>query len=209
MTKARSKAARRRKRPKSDGITLPDTIAPQSRTRGRPRAEDARATVKAARTRVFAWHPSLGDRPDPLEPLSGSQAGLCILAEGKARKTLEPVWNAISAAHRAYRTRVIGQTGEPKCAATPMLPDPVEVDPSLRVDLREPHEKDRAAKAAWLIWESRLSRLPAPQFRWAVNHALGNSIDPDAHRLWGKDGLPTREGRNFILALSHMAHTSG
>ena len=198
-----SKAARRRRR-KSHGISIPGGTAPQPVTRGRKPVEDARAVAMAARTRVFAWHRSLGPAPDPHEPLSGTQGGLCLLSEGEGGKALVAVWEALSASRRAYSIRVIGATGNPQCAAAPMLADVLEVDPSLRVDLRDPVERDRAAKALWLSWEDRIARLPAPQMKWAIRAALGDSINPEAARLWGLDGLPTPMGRAFILALRHL-----
>jgi hypothetical protein len=124
---------------------------------------------------------------------------------GKGGEALKDAWEALSASRRAYMTRYLGATGEPQCATAPVMPEPMQTDPTLRVDLRTAEERDRGAKQAWLIWEARIARLPAPQMKWAVAAALGDSINPEAARLWGQNGLPTSNGQAFIMALRVLA----
>lgn len=137
---------------------------------------------------------------DSASALHESDMGRCILtlAEGQDRADLAETWAAISAARRNYRMRIIGQTGEPQCAASPMIHDRMETDPSMRVDLRTPEERDLAASRAWGEWQAAIKRLPAPQMIWAIRGALDGFLGEG--RIWS-DGKPTSSGVAAVAAL--------
>ena len=198
-----SKAQRRRRK-----ITLPGGAEkPQPAKQGRrtdmERAEDARRAPLEARLRVAG----IPITPDSLKaavaPDFGHDVGLCIRATIKgdeAAKALD-AYSHLSASYRNYMTLYIGQTGNPQCAAIAMIPEPMETDPSLRVDLRTHDEKVRAAKQSWAAWEARIKALPFPQFRMAINGVLRGFLGDGT--LW-RDGRPTDTGRTVGAALRAM-----
>jgi len=183
-----------KKRRKKARITLPGgECAPQRVGQGRRTDIDQSPPpihkARAARCKL-----------DKGSPLHESDMGRCILAlsEGQERADLAEAWADLSAARRNYLMRIIGQTGDPQGAAIAMIPDKMETDQSLRVDLRTADERDRAAKAAWQAWEARIKALPAPQMIWALKGALYGFMG-DA-TLW-RDGLPTVHGVAAVAAL--------
>jgi hypothetical protein len=188
-----------KKRRKKARITLPGgEIAPQ-----RPAGRDRRHTnqpdnepppihkARAARCKGSTLHES--------------DMGRCILAlsEGRERADLAEAWADLSAARRNYLMRIIGQTGDPPGAASPMLTDTMETDPSLRVDLRSPGEKDEAAGRRWLEWCGRIETLPVPQMKWALRGALDGFMGDGS--LW-RDGAPTRSGLAAVQALNLLTN---
>jgi hypothetical protein len=201
-----SKAAKRRA--KKARITLPggDEI-PQRAKQGRrtdlERAEDARRKPLEARLRIAG----IPATPDTLRaavaPAFGHDVGLCINATVKGDEAAK-AWDAfmhLSASYRNYMAFYVGQTGSPQCAAIAMIPEPMETDPSLRVDLRSHDEKVRAAKASWAAWEKRIADLPFPQMRWAINGTLRGFMGEGI--LW-RDAKPTDTGRTVVAALRAM-----
>ena len=186
-----SKAERRRR--KSRAITMPGGIKIAQRL-GQGRRTDLPdpPPIHSARARRCPI--------DSASALHESDMGRCILtmAEGQDRADLAETWAAISAARRNYRMRIIGQTGEPQCAASPMIHDRMETDPSMRVDLRTPEERDLAASRAWGEWQAAIKRLPAPQMIWAIRSALDGFLGEG--RLWS-DGKPTASGAAAVAAL--------
>ena len=195
-----SKAARRR-RAKHSGMTLPggEVAAPTGPQRGRPPKEDPMATVIAARMR----RSGITDPAEARQPICGSDMGLCIraLSSGQDRADLENAWAALSAAHRNFRMLVIGQTGDPQGAAIPMLPEPMETDQSLRVDLRSHEARVEAAKRVWDAWSAKIRGLTTPNAQWAIRGALMGFLG--AGKLW-RDQAPTTEGRVAVIALRGM-----
>jgi len=131
--------------------------------------------------------------------------GRCILAltpppdeKQDERRQIADTWASMSTALRNYRTRIIGLTGDPQGAAIAMVPDKMETDQSYRVDLRTADERDRAAKAVWQAWETRIKALPAPQMIWALRGALYGFMGDAV--LW-RDGAPTTHGVAAVAAL--------
>ena len=124
------------------------------------------------------------------------------MATGDERAALVNAWAAISAAHRNYRLLIIGQTGTPQGAAIAMIPEPMETDPSLRVDLRTHGQRVEAAKRAWETWEGKLATLHAPNLKWALQGALAGFLGDGA--LW-RDQAPTTTGRVAVQALRMVA----
>lgn len=206
MPKARSVSAKRRnrKRAKQARITLPGGESlpqrpahPQDRRHTAPETpEDAMRTVTEARTRHAPQH---GD--NARAPMAGEPIGLCILELAPdAADALWQTWCALAAAHRTYRLRIIGASGTPANAALPMLGEPMQTDQSPRVDLREPHERDRDAAAAWARWEARIAALPIPMHRWAIRGALDGFGGAHWH-----DGRPTPRGQSAVQALRALS----
>jgi hypothetical protein len=186
-TKSAKRARVRQNRPKKDGPRYPS---------GARKPEDARETVAKARQR----HSGIHDPQDALQPLCGTDMGLCIrsMTKGDELATLSNAWAALSAAHRNYRLLYIGLTGNPQGAAIAMVPDKMEADVSLRVDLRTHDEKVAAAKSAWTAWEAKIKALPTPQHKWALRGALNGFLGEDT--LW-RDAAPTATGRVAVDAM--------
>ncbi len=194
-----SKAARRRA--KRTKISLPGGESAPQRPKGRDRRhtnqpEDAMKTATEARQRVSG----ITDAKEARQPLCGTPMGLCIhaLTTGQDRADLANAWAALSAAHRNYRLLIIGQTGDPQGAAIPMLPEPMETDQSLRVDLRTHEQRIEAAKRAWQDWRRKIDALPVPSLRWAISGALDGFMGEGS--LW-RDKQPTTTGRVAVQAL--------
>lgn len=123
---------------------------PQPATQGRRtdlKAEDARKAALQARLRTAGIPITPESLKAAVAPDFGHDVGLCIRATIKGDEATQ-AWDAfshLSASYRNYMTLFIGQTGNPKCAAIAMIPEPMETDPSLRVDLRTHDERVRAA----------------------------------------------------------------
>ena len=202
-----SKAERRRKK----RITLPGGQQIDQKPSGRDRtdvgqrkqAEDARRGPLEARCRVAG----ISITPDALKaavaPDFGHDVGLCIRAiiKGDEAAKAWDTFSHISASYRNYMVYFVGTTGNPQSAAIAMIPEPMETDPSLRVDLRSHEEKVRAAKAAWAAWEKRIAALPFPQMKWAINGTLRGFMGEGT--LW-RDAKPTDTGRTVVAALRAM-----
>lgn len=198
-----SKSARRRAK-RARQITLPGGAEVPQRPSGRDRRhtnqpEDALGVVVEARKRVSG----IQDAKEAIQPLCGSPLGLCIhaLTSGQERADLANAWAALSAAHRNYRLLIIGQTGDPQGAAIPMLPEPIETDPSLRIDLRTAEQREEAARRTWLDWHGKIKALPVPSLRWAISGALDGFLGDGS--LW-RDQAPTATGRVAVQALRMM-----
>jgi hypothetical protein len=157
------------------------------------------ATVIAARMR----RSGITDPAEARQPICGTDLGLCIraLSFGQDRADLENAWAALSAAHRNFRMLVIGQTGDPQGAAIPMIPEPMETDQSLRVDLRSHEARVEAAKRVWEAWSAKIRGLTTPNAQWAIRGALMGFLGEG--KLW-RDQAPTTEGRLAVMALRGM-----
>lgn len=203
-----SKAAKRRARKR---ITLPGGQQIDQKPTGRDRvdvgqrkqAEDPLKTALKTRLRIAGIPDSPEARKAAVAPDFGHDVGLCIRAtvKGDAATKAWDTFTHLSASYRNYMAFYIGQTGNPQCAAIAMIPEPMETDPSLRVDLRSHDEKVRAAKASWAAWEKRIADLPFPQMRWAINGTLRGFLGDGT--LW-RDAKPTDTGRTVVAALRAM-----
>lgn len=199
-----SKAERKRRAKRARTITLPggESVAAPSvqgqRNDLKPK-EDPMNVVTIARQR----RTGIEDAREALQPICGTDMGLCIraLTKGDERADLVNTWSAISASHRNYRLLIIGQTGDPQGAAIPMLPEPMETDPSLRIDLRTQEQRVESAKRAWHEWWAKIKALPTPNHRWAISGALDGFMGDGA--LW-RDQEPTVTGKLAVQALRLM-----
>jgi hypothetical protein len=188
--------AERKRRKKAPRITLPGdggAVAQRTAQGRRSDLDQSPPPILAARARRCDI-----DRGSVLHE---SDMGRCIIAlsHGQDRADLGETWAALSAARRNYLTRHIGVTGSPQGAAIAMVPEPMETDPSLRVDLRTGPERDEAAKVAWDAWAARIKALPAPQLQWALRGALDGFMGDGA--LW-RGGEPTASGIAAVRAIS-------
>ena len=198
MTKARTKAKRRRM---SKGITLPGGKAVQRPVRQGRRTDagpPADAVALAARSRLTGCTVE-----DARDVLAGSDMGRCIRAMRPGtqdRRNLLAVWQGISAAWHNYATRCLGITPGAQSASLPMLPEPMETDQSLRVDLRSPDEKDEAARRVWFDWLEALLALPTDQ-----RHAVRGHLQDYARPIWDADKLrPTLTGTLAVRGLAAL-----
>lgn len=190
--------AQRRKRKISlpGGETIPQRAATDPR---REKKEDPMMTVATARMR----RTGIENAMDAVQPICGTDIGLCIreLTTGDDRAAAINTWEALSASHRNYRELYIGMTGNPQGAAIAMVPEPMETDPSLRVDLRTHDERIEAAKRSWATWEAKINALPVPNMKWALRGALEGFMGEGA--LW-RDMAPTPTGRLAVEALRRV-----
>lgn len=199
-----SKAARKRRKGKAKAlISLPGQdpiIQSQPNDPKRAKPDDPRKTALQARCR----RAGISDPKEAARALLGTEMGLCINASatGQELADLTEAWQAISASFRNYRLLVIGQTGDPQGAAIGMIPDKVETDPSLRVDLRTHDERVEAAKRSKAAWDAKIKALPVPNMRWALRGALEGFMGEDT--LW-RDCAPTTSGRLAVEALRRVA----
>jgi hypothetical protein len=128
--------------------------------------------------------------------------GLCLLSihpASAAHGPLWEVWGAITSARANYRIRILGTSGNPQGAAIAMVPEPMQTDQSHSVDIRTAEERDISARRAMAYWDGLLSKLPAPQLKWALRAAL----DEGAGALW-RDGKPTARGQTAVQALEML-----
>jgi len=201
-----SKAERRRR--KAARISLPGGSSVAQRSTGRDRSqtnqpEDPRQVALQARCRVSGQPLTPEALRASTAPLRGCAVGLCIehlhpSHDDQAR--LWGVWQEMGIARRAWRMRNIGQSGDPQAAAIAMLPEPMETDTGMRVDVRSAAERDRDAKRAADRWEAAIAALPWPWLKWSIRHAL----DGFPVECW-RDAAPTPCGRNVVRALEIIA----
>jgi hypothetical protein len=196
-----SKAQRRGRKRKPAPVNLPGET-PQASNRypsGKNKPEDPRKTALQARCR----RAGISDPKEAARALLGTEMGLCVnaLSQGQELADLTEAWQAISASFRNYRLLVIGKTGDPQGAAIGMIPEKVETDPSLRVDLRTHDERVEAAKRSKAQWDARINALPVPNMRWALRGALEGFMGEDT--LW-RDCAPTTNGRLAVEALRRV-----
>ena len=176
-----------------------------SRATGRDRShtnqppEDATATVVQARAR----HTGFAGRDTLIDAALGTPLGCCIahLTQGDDRAQLINTWGALSAARRNYRLRYIGHSGEPQGAVLAMIPDAMQTDPSMRVDIRSAEERAAQAKASWAAWDAKISALPLG-FRWAIRGAMDGFAGEGT--LWRDQGA-TPLGMVAVNALRRLS----
>lgn len=189
-------------------ITLPGgETAPNPRrgtdrrgTQAAERPADAMATALQARARAIGGMGSAEEQRACTAPVAGSAEGRCILAlTGPDWSEPWQTWCAISAARETYEARYLGASASPQGAAVALMPEPMETDPSLRIDIRTAEERDTAAVRAWDAWDAAIRRLPIHQ-RWAVRAAVLRYTAPD---LW-RDAIPTPAGRAFAHGLASL-----
>ncbi len=200
MTKARTKAARRRSKRRitlAGGEAVPQPAAQGRRSDLEPR-EPADAVALAARARLTGC--SVEEARDVL---ASDDMGRCIrwaVRDDRTRRELLDVWQGLSASWHNYATRCLSLTTTPQAASLPMLPNPMQTDPSLRVDLRTAEERDEAARNSWFAWLDDLMALPSEN-----RHALRGHLQGYGAPVWDADrARPTAGGRLAVKALSSL-----
>lgn len=193
-----TRSAKRRRK-----ISLPGGQSVDQRRPNDPKrvkVEDPRMTVAVSRMR----HSGVADVQEAVQPIMGTEVGLCIrsLATGDDRLAICDTWQAISAAYRNHAMLVIGRTGDPQGAAIAMVPEAMETNQSMHVDLRTHDERVSSAKRLWGDWCRKLKDLPAPPLRWSVEGALRGFMGDG--RLW-RDQAPTATGKTLVMALRLLA----
>lgn len=206
--KKAAQTARRREISLAGGNTAPAPKGQGHRADLEPKDPPAELAV-VRRLRDAGLPDTAANRRAVMDPLHGTDMGLCVwaLSEGADDlQTLRDAWGKLSAARANFKARIIGQTGNPQGASLPMLPDPLQVDPSCYVDLRTPEAKDDAAAKSWTTWKSAIACLPAPQLQWAIRGALDGWLDGGT--AWA-NGAPTSRGKNAVTALRILARAMG
>jgi hypothetical protein len=203
VTKARTKGAKRRdRRHRKNAITLPggESVS-QPATQGR-RDTEAPASEVALQARVRRIGCTAQEARDVLV---ADDMGLAIraVAQGdRTRRDLLGVWNSLLTAWQAY-ARSLPIVTSPQGATLPMLPETLEVDPTLRVDLRSQDERDIAARDRWLEALAQLMALPPDQ-----RHSLRGHLQGYGARVWDPDTRrATPAGEAAVLGLAALHRT--
>lgn len=203
MTKAKT-AGQKRRIKRTRRITLPggDSVPqrPTGTDRWHTQQAEPPADVVALKARASRTGCTVEDARDVL---AADDMGRCIRAMRPGiedRRALLTVWQGISASWANYAARVLGKAASPQAAALPMLPEPMETDPSLRVDLRTPDERDEAAIRSWQGWREAFNALPVAESLSITGAVYGTSAV-----LWDADALqPTRHGAMAVKALAAL-----
>ena len=173
--------------------------------RGRQRMAEINheAAVVGLSARVARGAP---DMDAARNPLYGSDIGRCMMyiLSGDDLRNASDVWGSLSSAWSNYCTRILGLTPGPQCSTFTMTPEPMQTDPSARVDIRTPEEKDIAAKRAWDAWCARVDAISTPGHKWAVRGTLHGFTGDGA--LW-HDRAPTAGGRMAVAGLMLLVDT--
>lgn len=197
-TKAKTKAARRRAKRQ---ITLAGGAVTYREPVHGPRPSEPPADQVALRARARRTGCSVEEARDVLasEPM-----GRCIRAMrsgAEERRALLTAWQGLCAAWENFCARCLSLSPSPQAAALPMLPDPMQTDQSLRVDLRTPDERDEAARRVWYEWLDLFMALPSDQ-----RHALRGHLHGYGADLWCEASrAPTRHGALAVKALDALA----
>ena len=204
MMVSKAEAKRRRKAWREERAKLPDLAAVEKREQHRvggkfaAREPDPQKTAREARERQFGGGDTRKAQEAAVSPLLGHPMGYVIQSECQRDEAarLWDVWQAYSAAEHNYRKRILDNAGAVKGASIQMVPEPMETDPSLRIDLRDEEAKDRQAVASYMRWQGFLGELPTGGMS-ALRQAQGGTGKP----LWqAGEGKPTAHGV-FALAM--------
>ena len=202
MTKGTSKAQRRKKARRAVSLANGESAPNRDNLGGRPVQEDAANVMLRARCNRYGI-----TGKDAMQraksPIFGSDVGACIERFiGPALGDVFYAWDGISRSHANYKTRIIGQTGNPQSSAIAYVSEPMQSDTGHTIDTRSPEERDIAAIRSWDHWEAAINMLPAPQFKWAIRSALGGGFG--GVEVW-RDKQPTTTGRVVVQALAMLA----
>lgn len=196
MTKAYSKAAKRRAKKARDLPELAKTEGKKSRGRARMKEiqEDAQKAVLNARKKQTGVEDKNALRSEILSEPAG-QALWLSLAQDDAHR-LWGHYKALTAAQRRYHAS-LGVSVHAKTAKTEYQPEAFEVRDDDRPDLRTEDERDEAAAKAWRIWCDRLDEIGLSQSA-AIHTAIqGFTGMVDA-------GKVTLAGTRFVAAMQAL-----
>ena len=205
-TKARTAAQKRRDRRNARfaTITLPMGETAPQRPTGRDRRHINQRDQNVDKVALTARARFTGCTVEEArDVLASDDMGRCIRYMRKNpedRRALLNVWQGISAAWANYCARCLSLTPNAQSASLPMLPEPMQTDPSARVDLRSPDEKDQAARRVWDEWNTAFNALPVE-----CALAVAQASRCDGPPLWDTDELrPTRQGCIAVKALASL-----
>ncbi|MGB1216029.1 MAG: hypothetical protein ACPG4X_21890 [Pikeienuella sp.] len=140
-----------------------------------------------------------------MDPLLGCEMGRVVhfYYERPAASRLWDTWQAYCGAERTYRMLKIGATGDPQGAAIQMVPEPMQTDQSLRVDMRDEEQRLRDAVSNYMRWQGFLGMLLVRGRAGALRQAERGIGKP----LW-QEGSPTQAGLFAVQALNELAEVS-
>lgn len=164
--------------------------------------ENPQKTALEARCRI-AGCPTTREALDALRaPLWGCDVGRCIadMTGREEQARLWQVWCTMTAARRNWLQRSIGLTGDPANSNLPMLPEPMETDPGLTVDLRTAEERDRDARNADAYWSGLVDGVQWFVARVHLRLAVSGMGGP-----WWQEGKPTAKGKAMVRGLREVA----
>lgn len=205
MTKARTKAAKRRAKGRAGKISLAKSQpVERSTVPGRnSRAEDPRLVAARARCAAAGIPDTADGRTAALDPIYGSDMGRCIAAivsDAKDRADRASTWNSICQARERYLSLIIGVVPRPASAIIPMLPDRVETNDHHTIDTRTEDERIEDARRAWQYWLQLMSELPPGQGDAVLREVWGSGPP-----LWNRDSKsPTPRGRFAVEAIKSI-----
>ncbi len=200
MTKTYTKGAKLRAKKALTGFDLAEVPKRQPNGQHRQRADkpqDPQKTALGARCRLFGIANTPANRKFLSGQHSGSHLGYVMQANCDPQDIppLWDTWHGFCSALRTYRIRYIGMSATAKGAALQMMPEPMETDPSLTVDLRDSDERDRDAVNAYMRWKGDLWCLSVRE-----RSLLSDAESETGKDLW-KDGQATRAGLDTLAAL--------
>ena len=206
---SKAERLRRKKRASLDELCAVPSVArreKQARQNGRftKVEEDPRAAFLNARCRRFGIDQTDENRSRMAGVHLCCDLGFVLEAACKPAD-IAPLWDVFSRWCRAeavYRARYVGQREQPASAALTMVPEPMETDPSLTVDVRSQDERDRDAVSGWMRWQGFLGHLPAQH-----RTVLHNARRQDGPVLWS--GAATEAGLLALEALRGLAEAEG
>lgn len=205
MTKAKTKAEKRRFK-KLAQIGLPELAdAPRKLKRGRARMDEIKSEPEAERTVLEARARQAGKQPKDLnemrDPAYGEAAGVAILAihGGDTAKRLWAAYRGFTAAEATYAKYYLGLSLHAQTAKLEMMPERLETRPDDRPDLRTEEERSRDASNNWMRWQGLIMHLPCHQQAAIYDVAYGR-VEPMSQ------GKVTDHGRRFVVAMEAFAN---
>ena len=198
MTKAYSKAAKRRAKKELPKLAEVPKKQPNGRTR-RQRGQVSERREDQTALKARARHMGQPERKAGTmnHPMLECDAGRALW-NSKDREDLWDTYQACRSAYEKYMRQRTGLSIYAKTAKIEMMPEKFEADPDSHTDDRTDDEKHRAAMDAWDKWKGALDRLTVAQ---------GASIFSALHGwalLVTHSGWPTKQGEAFIEAVKAL-----
>ena len=196
MTKAYSKAAKRRAK-----AAMPELAeAPRKKSRGRARMgereDEAQSAVLTARARQMGLPPSKAQDMKRQRLSEGAGMALDILCDPDDATRLWGHYIALTASEARYH-RSLGKSIHAKTAKLEMMQERFETRDDDAIDLRSEDERDRDAVTGWMRWQGLLGRLQSHD-QAAIFNAYRRHVDlVDAGQV-----LPS--GMRFVRAMERL-----
>lgn len=204
MSKAYSVAAKRRAKQSLPKLA-PIEKKVQHRIKGKfAKEDDPQKTAREGRERQLGGKGRRLLSGDPMNPILGHEIGYVLQAccKPEVAVRLWDTWQAYCAAEEAYRKRILGMSAHPKGASIQAMPEPLQTDQSMRVDMRTDEERDRQAVSVWMKWQGYLGCIPTD---WAS--AMRQAERGNGRKLW-RDGEVTAAGLTALDAIKALREAS-